>query len=251
MWERIKEDIDVIFEKDPAARNVLEILTCYPGLHALLIHRVAHTFWCYKLKLIARMTSHIGRFITGIEIHPGAQIGKKFFIDHGMGVVIGETAEVGDNVILYHGVTLGSTTWKKVKRHPTLGNDVIVGAGAKILGAIKVGDGSVIGSGSVVVKEVPPNSTVIGIPGRVVYKDRHKITGLDGVDSSELPDPVAQAIKCILDRMHEMEKEIKVIDQKQQGKKVSLKSAIPCPKRQELKKESERVLEHFVDGSGI
>lgn len=251
MWERIKEDIEVIFEKDPAARNVLEILVCYPGLHALLFHRAAHSLWCYKLKFLARFVSYIGRFLTGIEIHPGARIGKKFFIDHGMGVVIGETAEIGDNVILYHGVTLGSTTWKKVKRHPTLGNDVIVGAGAKILGAITVGDGCVIGSGSVVVKPVPPNSTVVGIPGRVVYKDGHKIDGLEGVDSSQLPDPVAQAIKCILDRMYEMEKEIMLLSDRQKGKVIADKEEIVCPKRQELKEEGKKVLGHFIDGAGI
>jgi serine O-acetyltransferase len=251
MWERIKEDIDVIFEKDPASRNVLEILACYPGFHALIIHRIAHALWCYNLKLAARMVSHIGRFLTGIEIHPGARIGRKFFIDHGMGVVIGETAEIGDNVILYHGVTLGSTSWKRVKRHPTIGNDVIVGAGAKILGAITVGDGSVIGSGSVVVKPVPPHSTVVGIPGRVVYKDGKKITGLDGIDSSELPDPVAQAIKCILDRMYEMEKEITVLNEKQKGGKVLVEEEIPCPKRRELKEEGRRMLENFIDGGGI
>ena len=252
MWERVREDIGVIFEKDPAARNVVEILLCYPGLHSLLFHRVAHSLWCYELKLLARMVSHLGRFLTGIEIHPGARIGKKFFIDHGMGVVIGETAEIGNNVILYHGVTLGSTTWKKMKRHPTIGDNVIVGAGAKILGAITVGDGSVIGSGSVVVKPVPPNSTVIGIPGRVVHKDEKKITGLEGVDSSKLPDPVAQAIKCILDRMQEMEKEIHAVQDGRGewgGKKTKIPS--PKPKSRKLKKENERILEDFIDGAGI
>ena len=164
MLEVFKEDIQVVFDRDPAARNVLEIVLTYPGFHALFYYRVAHSAWLYGLKGVARFVSNLGRFFTGIEIHPGAQIGRRFFIDHGMGVVIGETAEIGDNCTLYHGVTLGGTSWAKEKRHPTLGNNVVIGSGAKILGPFTVGDNSKIGSNSVVVKEVPPNSTVVGVP---------------------------------------------------------------------------------------
>jgi serine O-acetyltransferase len=167
IFSTIHDDIHSIFERDPAARGVLEILFCYPGFHAILFYRLGHWFWKHKMFFTGRFTSHIGRFLTGIEIHPGAKIGKKFFIDHGMGVVIGETAEVGNNVTLYHGVTLGGTTWKKIKRHPTIGNNVVVGTGAKILGPITIGDNTRIGANSVVVSEIPPNSVVVGIPGKV------------------------------------------------------------------------------------
>ncbi|MFT5134987.1 MAG: serine O-acetyltransferase [Arenicella sp.] len=168
MFARIKEDISVVFDRDPAARHTFEVLTTYPGLHAVLIHRVTHALWGVGLKWLARFIAHLSRWITGIEIHPGAQIGRRFFIDHGMGVVIGETAEVGDDCTLYHGVTLGGTSWKKGKRHPTLGNDVVIGAGAKVLGPIKVNDGARIGSNSVVVKEVNPGATMVGIPAHQV-----------------------------------------------------------------------------------
>jgi serine O-acetyltransferase len=165
MFKRLREDINCVFERDPAARNSFEVITNYPGLHALLMHRVSHFFWRIHLKWIARTLSQITRFLTGIEIHPGAQIGRRFFIDHGMGVVIGETAVIGDDVTLYHGVTLGGTSWKKGKRHPTLGNDVVVGAGAKVLGPITLLNGARVGSNAVVVKDVPENATVVGIPG--------------------------------------------------------------------------------------
>ena len=167
MFKNIRQDIKVVFERDPAARSVIEILLCYPGFHALFFYRFSNWLWRNRLFLLGRFVSHLGRFFTGVEIHPGAAIGKGFFIDHGMGVVIGETAEIGDNVTLYHGVTLGGTSWQKGKRHPTLEEGVVVGAGAKILGPFKVGKNSIIGAGSVVVREVPPYSTVIGIPGRV------------------------------------------------------------------------------------
>ncbi|MEO5693265.1 MAG: serine O-acetyltransferase [Usitatibacter sp.] len=168
MFKHIREDIRCVFERDPAARSVWEVITCYPGFHALQMHRVSHTFWRWKLRWLARFSSHIGRFLTGIEIHPGAVIGRRVFIDHGMGVVIGETAEIGDECTLYHGVTLGGVSWNKGKRHPTLGRGVVVGAGAKILGPFIVGDGAKVGSNSVVVRAVAPGTTVVGIPAREV-----------------------------------------------------------------------------------
>jgi serine O-acetyltransferase len=168
MFSRIREDIRCVFDRDPAARSVFEVLTCYPGFHALQLHRISHAFWRMKLRWFARFTSHIARFFTGIEIHPGAVIGRRVFIDHGMGVVIGETAEIGDDCTLYHGVTLGGVSWNKGERHPTLGRGVVVGAGAKILGPFTVGDKAKVGSNSVVVKAVPAGATVVGIPARIV-----------------------------------------------------------------------------------
>ena len=203
-FKQIKEEINTIFERDPAARSIVEVIFCYPGFHAILIYRLANWFWRKKFYFIGRLLSHIGRFLTGIEIHPGATIGKRFFIDHGMGVVIGETAEVGDDVTLYHGVTLGGVSLNKGKRHPTLGNNVVVGSGAKILGPFRVGDNSKIGSNSVVVKEVPDNSTVVGIPGRIVTDVNKK----SDFQHNKLPDPVLNAINCVVDRVVEMEKEI-------------------------------------------
>jgi serine O-acetyltransferase len=168
MFSRIREDIRCVFDRDPAARSVWEVLTCYPGFHALQLHRISHALWRLRLRWLARFWSHWARFFTGIEIHPGATIGRRVFIDHGMGVVIGETAEIGDDCTLYHGVTLGGVSWNKGKRHPTLGKGVVVGAGAKILGPFVVGDGAKVGSNSVVVKPVPAGATVVGIPARVV-----------------------------------------------------------------------------------
>ena len=167
MFARLHDDIRVVFERDPAARSAIEVLICYPGLHAQWFYRVAHWFWVRRLHTLARLVSHLGRFFTGIEIHPGATIGRNFFIDHGMGVVIGETAEIGDNVTLYHGVTLGGVSWRKEKRHPTVGDHVVIGAGAKVLGPIVVGEYSRIGANSVVVKDIEPHSVVVGVPGRV------------------------------------------------------------------------------------
>ena len=165
---RLREDIKCVFERDPAARHTLEIITCYPGVHALLLHRLSHRLWNLKLKWIARLLSNLGRFLTGIEIHPGAKIGRRFFIDHGMGVVIGETAEIGDDCTLYHGVTLGGTSWEKGKRHPTLGNNIIIGAGAKVLGPIHIGENARIGSNAVVVNNVSSGATIVGVPGRPI-----------------------------------------------------------------------------------
>ena len=192
MLDRLREDIDCVFARDPAARNRFEVATTYPGLHALWLHRLAHWLWGRRLRWPARVVSYLSRFLTGIEIHPGAQIGRRFFIDHGMGVVIGETAEIGDDCTLYHGVTLGGTTWEKGKRHPTLEDDVVVGAGAKILGPITMGKGARVGSNSVVVKDVPTGSTVVGIPGRVVGADHparnahHRGTGRHVLDHDRI-----------------------------------------------------------------
>ena len=220
MFSQLKEDLKVVFERDPAVRSVFEIIFCYPGFHALLFYRFSHWLWNHGLKFLARFVSHIGRFLTGIEIHPGATIGRGFFIDHGMGVVIGETAEIGDNCTLYHGVTLGGTSWAKEKRHPTLGNNVIIGSGAKILGPFTVGDDSKIGSNSVVVKEVPAQATVVGIPGRVVMS-AEKRHGVD-LQHDKLPDPVAKAVSCIFDQMHRLEDRVEELQNEQKNLKAQL-----------------------------
>jgi serine O-acetyltransferase len=209
MFNNLRQDIQAVFERDPAARNVLEVILCYPGFHALFFHRTSHWLWNHDVKLMARLISHFGRFVTGIEIHPGAKIGPGLFIDHGMGVVIGETAEIGENCTLYHGVTLGGTSWKKEKRHPTLGQNVVIGAGAKVLGPFKVGDNSRVGSGSVVVKEVPENSVVVGVPGKVTYRDGKKmVAGQIDLEQHDLPDPVAHAVHCLVTRVTELEHEL-------------------------------------------
>lgn len=219
MFNGIREDIRSVFDRDPAARNSLEVLLTYPGLHALLMHRLAHWCWRHGMKLLARLISTFSRWATGIEIHPGARIGRRFFIDHGMGVVIGETAEVGDDVTLYHSVTLGGTSWNKGKRHPTLEDGVVVGAGAKVLGPIRIGKGARIGSNSVVTKEVPAGATVVGIPGRVIAKanteeekNREEMARKIGFEAygvtNDMPDPVAQAIRSLLDHMHAVDTKI-------------------------------------------
>ena len=208
MFKRIKEDIGVVFERDPAARNIIEVLLCYPGLHAIWFHRIAHWLWTHNCRLLARIISHISRWLTGIEIHPGAKIGRRFFIDHGMGVVIGETTEIGNDVTIYHQVTLGGTSTKKGKRHPTIGNNVVIGAGAKILGPVKIGNNCKIGANSVVIKDVPPNSTVVGIPGKVVRRDGIKPTRVD-LEHGKLPDPVMESLKQMLDIIHDLELEVK------------------------------------------
>lgn len=195
-------------ERDPASRNFIEVIFCYPGFHALILHRIGHWFWGNRLFLIARIISHFSRMITGIEIHPGAKIGKGFFIDHGMGVVIGETAEIKDNCTIYQGVSLGGLSLKKEKRHPTLDRNVVVGAGSKILGPVYVGANCKIGAGSVVLQDVPPNSTVIGVPGRVIYRGESDPLKSMDVDLKNFPDPVAQAIKCLLEKIPKLEKEI-------------------------------------------
>ena len=206
MFSSIRNDIRSVFDRDPAARSVLEIIFCYPGLHAIWFHRVAHWLWTHGFYFPGRFVSHLGRFLTGIEIHPGAKIGRQFFIDHGMGVVIGETAEIGDNVTMYHGVTLGGVTWDKVKRHPTIGDNVVIGSGAKVLGPFTVGTNSKIGSNSVVVKEVPPHSSVVGIPGRVVMAAEEKREGKPDLEHGKMPDPEAKAISCLFDQIRELER---------------------------------------------
>ncbi|MFZ3209066.1 MAG: serine O-acetyltransferase [Geobacteraceae bacterium] len=207
MFSRLKQDIKAVIDRDPAARSVPEIIFCYPGLHAICLHRFAHCLWKREFFFIARLISHFGRFLTGIEIHPGATIGKGLFIDHGMGVVIGETAEIGDNVTIYHDVTLGGVSWDKVKRHPTIGDNVVIGSGAKILGPFTIGKGSKVGSNSVVVREVPPNSTVVGIPGRVVMAPETP-SGKMALEHGKLPDPEAKAISCLFDQIRELERKL-------------------------------------------
>lgn len=215
MFNRMKEDIASVFHRDPAARNTFEVLLCYPGLHAIWMHRLSHFLWLRNARLLARMVSNLARWLTGIEIHPGAKLGRRFFIDHGMGIVIGETAEIGDDVTLYQGVTLGGTSWNKGKRHPTLEDGVVVGAGAKVLGPFVVGKGAKIGSNAVVTKAVPAGATAVGIPGRIIVKDeareeqhskRQAMAEKIGFDAygetRERHDPVARAIGLMLDHMH-------------------------------------------------
>ena len=206
MWKTIRRDIAAVFERDPAARSTLEILFCYPGLHALWGHRLAHWLWTRRLKLLARWVSQLARGLTGIEIHPGASIGPGFFIDHGMGVVIGETSEIGADVTMYHGVTLGGTSLSKGKRHPTIGNRVVIGAGAKVLGAITVGDDSRIGANAVVVKSVPVNSVVVGVPGQIVSRSRpHLATDAPDLNHTALPDLIGVSLSSLLVRVDALE----------------------------------------------
>ena len=219
LFEHLREDVRCVFDRDPAARTTFEVLTTYPGVHAVLVHRLSHRLWTAGFKWLARFVSTLMRWFTGIEIHPGARIGRRFFIDHGMGVVIGETAEIGDDCTLYHGVTLGGTSWEKGKRHPTLGNDVVIGAGAKVLGPIRIADGVRIGSNAVVLKDVQAGATVVGVPGRVVaaapgpsHAHREAIARKMGFDAygttKDMPDPVANAINCMLDHMHVMDQKL-------------------------------------------
>lgn len=229
MFEQVKEDIQSVFHRDPAARNGLEVILNYPGLHAVMLHRLAHALWKKDFKLLARLISTFSRWLTGVEIHPGARIGRRFFIDHGMGVVIGETAEIGDDVTLYHGVTLGGTTWNKGKRHPTLGNNVVVGAGAKVLGPITIADDARVGSNAVVTRDVPAGATAVGIPGRIIRRSevdgaqeaqRKAMAEKIGFDAygmtPDMPDPIAKSIHNMLDHMH-------AVDQKLSGMCQALK----------------------------
>lgn len=209
MFKTLHQDIQAVFDRDPAARSTLEVLVCYPGLHAIWGHRLAHWLWAHNAKLPGRWASQLTRALTGIEIHPGAQIGPGFFIDHGMGVVIGETSEIGANVTLYHGVTLGGTSLNKGKRHPTLGEGVVAGAGAKILGAITVGAFSRIGANAVVVKDVPPNSVVVGVPGHVLVRSKpHMPTDAPDLDHTRLPDAVGKSLVALTNRIEELEKRL-------------------------------------------
>lgn len=238
MFKTLREDIQTVFVKDPAARSVAEVFLCYPGLHALWFHRLAHFLWQRKLRLLARILSYINRFLTGIEIHPAAIIGRRFFIDHGAGVVIGETSEIGDDVLLYQGVVLGGTTSEKKKRHPTIGNNVVMGTGAVALGAITIGNGARVGSGSVVVKSVPPGATVVGIPGRTVEDRRKPLTELE---HGKLPDPVAEAIRLVLKEQDKLEERLKRLEIS------SGMAAVP----DELSKERKKLERKFSQGEGI
>jgi serine O-acetyltransferase len=261
MFERIKEDIACVFGRDPAAQSVLEVITTYPGFHAVLIHRLSHALWNAGFKWLARLISHISRWLTGIEIHPGAQIGRRFFIDHGMGVVIGETAIIGDDCTLYHGVTLGGTTWNKGKRHPTLHDGVVIGAGAKVLGPIEIGAGARVGSNSVILKPVPAGATVVGIPGHVIdmkarpdkpqfgwldsnpelahepeaqskKTERDLIASKMGFDAygatADMPDPVAYAINHMLDHIQSLDKQIETMQKALNGAGINCANTPMC-----------------------
>lgn len=244
MFNKLKEDVEIVFERDPSARTKLEVVTLYPGFHALLVHRFSHKLCGWNFKWLARFVSHIARWFTGIEIHPGATIGRRVFIDHGMGVVIGETAEIGDDSTLYHGVTLGGTSWNKGKRHPTLGKGVVVGAGAKILGPITIGDGAKIGSNAVVVKDVPPGATVVGIPGHIVepnapteiisIKPSFNAYAISGAGD----DPIEQRMKALLDQMQKNEeliqkltKQVEKMGRQEEGEAAAAERWVPSPEK--------------------
>jgi serine O-acetyltransferase len=223
---KIIEDVRSVFARDPAARNVFEVLTCYSGVQAVLLYRLTHFLWRYRLYWLARFISTFARWVTGIEIHPGAVIGRRFFIDHGMGVVIGETAVIGDDCMLYHGVTLGGTTWDKVKRHPTLKNGVVIGAGAKILGPIILGENVRVGSNSVVVRSIDDNETVVGIPGRIVRKKAEDGDSFDSYaanSSGTSNDPTIQAVNSLIDRLTEMEERLDNLSSKSTSNKIENK----------------------------
>jgi len=206
----IKEDIQTVFAKDPAAKSTLEVVTCYPGLHAIWMHRLSHFLWTHNLLFLARLSSHVARFLTGVEIHPGAKIGHRFFIDHGMGVVIGETAEVGDDVLMYMGTVLGGTSLEKVKRHPTIEDGVVIGAGSIILGPVTVGKGAKVGAGSVVVRSVPPGATVVGVPGRIAEPEC-PATSTD-LNYAHLPDPMLRVVSRLLDRQNRLEERLRSME---------------------------------------
>jgi serine O-acetyltransferase len=239
--QTLSEDIRMAFERDPAARSTPEVLFCYPGLHAVWFYRLGHWFWRRRWHFAGRFVSHVGRWLTGIEIHPGATIGRRFFIDHGMGVVIGETTEIGDDVTLYHGVTLGGTTWEKTKRHPTLQDGVIVGAGAKILGPITIGEHSRIGSNSVVLRDIPAHSTVVGIPGTVVGKAEPLVTadGRLNLDHHQMPNPVAEALKHVVQMVDDVNARVDAIHPKHRTDETDKKLAADMEKEH---KELDRFL---------
>jgi serine O-acetyltransferase len=225
VFDGIRRDIDAAMARDPAARSRLEVLVCYPGVHALAFHRLAHRLWGAGWPVAARFLSHVSRFLTGIEVHPAARLGPGVFIDHGMGVVIGETAEVGENVTLYQGVTLGGTSLRREKRHPTLERNVVVGTGAAVMGAISVGEGTRIGAGSVVVRDVPPNSVVVGVPGKVISRDGKRVREAIDLEHTDLPDPLARTMEQMLDRLHTLELEIESL-------RKALGDVVPAPDRE-------------------
>ena len=239
MFRTLREDIRTVFAEDPAARNILEVVFLYPGLHALWCHRLAHWLWEHRLRFFARSLSHCARFLTGIEIHPGAKIGHRFFIDHGMGVVIGETAEIGNDVLIYQGVVLGGTTLQKKKRHPTIGNNVVIGSAAILLGPITVGDGARIGANSVVVGSVPPGAVVVGVPGRVV-EDRQKTSAMN-LEHGKLPDPFSEAIRLILKEQRSLNERMRKLEE--------LKGIEVIPG--ELESRIKEIEKTFGNGEGI
>ncbi|MDB9526643.1 serine O-acetyltransferase [Oscillatoria sp. CS-180] len=243
MFEALRADFKIVFERDPAARNWLEVLFCYPGLQALIFHRIAHRLWNTKLPFVPRFISHISRFITGIEIHPGATVGKGVFIDHGMGVVVGETAIIGDYCLIYQGVTLGGTGKESGKRHPTLGDNVVIGAGAKVLGNIQIGNNVRIGAGSVVLREVPSDCTVVGVPGRVVYRAGERVGPLD---HDRLPDSEARVIRALVDRIEALEQQLEDL----KTDKVSQKELATISQGSRCRLE-DKVISEFLDGAGI
>lgn len=237
MFGHIGEDIRSVLKEDPAARSSLEVIFCYPGLHALWMHRIAHSWWRHNIKFLARCLSAFNRFLTNIEIHPGAKIGRRCFIDHGAGVVVGETAEIGDDVLIYAGVILGGTSLEKKKRHPTIGNRVVIGSGAIVLGAITIGDDVRIGSGSVVIKSVPDGKTVVGVPGRVVDEGRRTLD----LEHGKLPDPVAQAIRLIMSEQDMLKERIHKLE----------KASGPEAEEEPLAKDRDVVKKEFNEGEGI
>ncbi|HEY2485977.1 MAG TPA: serine O-acetyltransferase EpsC [Candidatus Binataceae bacterium] len=213
-FERMREDVQTVFHNDPAARTTLEVILAYPGVHAIWLHRFAHWLWNHRLKLVARMVSEVARFFTGIEIHPGATIGRRLFIDHGMGVVMGETTEIGDDVLIYQGVTLGGTSLKKEKRHPTIEDHVMVSAGASVIGPVRIGRGSRIGAGAVVVSSAPPYSTIVGIPGKVIEGESAR-QDVAELEHGHLPDPVARAINNLVEKMNRLGVRMEEIEERQ------------------------------------
>jgi serine O-acetyltransferase len=236
MFKTIREDIKTVFEKDPAARSWWDVLFCYTGLHAVWMHRIAHRLWKWKWYFPARLLSHFNRSLTGIEIHPGAVIGRRFFIDHGMGVVIGETSVIGDDVLMYQGAVLGGTTLEKKKRHPTIGNNVVIGTGAIILGPIGIGAGARIGSGSVVVRPVPPGATVVGVPGHIVEIKKVRVKPLIDLAHGELPDPVAEAVNVLMKLDHKLEERVR---------RLELAQGLNPPEEDEVLKKARKVLEEL------
>jgi serine O-acetyltransferase len=247
IYQRIKEDVDTVFKKDPAADGVIEVLTCYPGLHAVWMYRVAHILWRRNFRLFARLISHFARFLTNIEIHPGAVIGRRFFIDHGAGVVIGETAEIGDDVLMYHGVLLGGVTLQKKKRHPTIGNNVMIGAGTIVLGPIHIGDGARIGAASLVIKDVPECAVAIGVPARLGMGFSGK--EIQEITENRLPDPIADAFRFMGRQLETIESRLAEVE-KNQGIGMDNRGNI-----EENRREIERIFspfsEEFSNGSGI
>jgi serine O-acetyltransferase len=250
MFSRLRTDFRIIFERDPAARNWLEVLFCYPGLQALIFHRFAHWLRSISIPFFPRLISHIARFLTGIEIHPGAVIGEGVFIDHGMGVVIGETAIIGNYALIYQGVTLGGTGKESGKRHPTLGENVVVGAGAKVLGNIEIGDSVRIGAGSVVLRDVPSSCTVVGVPGRIIYRSGVRVAPLE---HSNLPDSEAQVIRTLVDRIEALEEQIQAL-QSSGKSSVLVGKFLPedeLPKEHNFCNIRDKKIQEFFDGSGI